>query len=672
MGAEGDAPTPGRSTSAQRFEFAWATSLLGMGIVDAGGRWMRVNDALCELSGRRERELLQSSLGDLVDSEPGGAVIAERLANDAAAPRAHQAGFTRANGERGSALVSVSRIPPASSAASAPEFAVQIQDVSDLVQLSEQVAGLAPPDALTGLPSRRVFMRDLASQVGRCQRYGEKSSLLVVDVDDFEQLNASHGREAGDAVLVAVADALRKRLRRSDVLARVGADEFAVLLPVNGHGPEVAQALAETVAGLEVPLRGDVLQVTATTGARSIDGKTLSGEVELGELESLTLKAQPSVDAVGAPSSASVSSAGLRATHRLRRQLGIAAVAVAATGGVVYGVTTLVGRRAAVRPRPAPASVLRVVGHDVAVTQSGHFAVQLKCGGAPCGGVLALTSTVPSTSTRRARTLIVARTRFLIAPAGTSAVPGQLVAVGRRLFASDNGRVAAAMTATLVNGTTYSPALAMHLIRASASRRVPAAPGFSPSTPSSATIKGGTLPAPVTPGAGGSASGPGTNVSGTSCTGGDQLPTPASTSDNDTTTLCLINAQRLQAGLQPLRENAELDQAAAGHNNDMIARDYFAHISPSGETPLDWIVSSGYVLSNSGYIVGENIAWGTLSLSTPQAIVNAWMNSPDHRANILNPAFRDTGMAVAAEVPPSLAFGQQGALYTQNFAGPLG
>ena len=75
----------------------------------------------------------------------------------------------------------------------------------------------------------------------------------------------------------------------------------------------------------------------------------------------------------------------------------------------------------------------------------------------------------------------------------------------------------------------------------------------------------------------------------------------------------------------------------------------------------------GYISSRIGYEVGENIAWGTLSLASPHAIVAAWMASPGHRANILDPSYRQTGIGVSPHPPVSLADGQPGGIYTQDF-----
>jgi uncharacterized protein YkwD len=132
--------------------------------------------------------------------------------------------------------------------------------------------------------------------------------------------------------------------------------------------------------------------------------------------------------------------------------------------------------------------------------------------------------------------------------------------------------------------------------------------------------------------------------------------------------LCLVNQERAQNGRNPLTLNESLDQAAEGHSVELVADDYFAHVSPSGETPVQRILATGYMPSPSdGYAIGENLAWGTLSLSTPRAIVAAWIASPGHLANILESQYTETGVGVTAAVPASLGEGEPGATYAQEF-----
>jgi len=132
--------------------------------------------------------------------------------------------------------------------------------------------------------------------------------------------------------------------------------------------------------------------------------------------------------------------------------------------------------------------------------------------------------------------------------------------------------------------------------------------------------------------------------------------------------LCLINRKRAEDSESPLVASPELEHAAESHCEELIADDYFAHVSPSGETPVDRIRNTGYIPGPSvGYVIGENLAWGTYQLSTPQAIVSAWVASPGHLANILEAQYRETGIAITPAVPESLAPGAPGATYAQEF-----
>jgi uncharacterized protein YkwD len=132
--------------------------------------------------------------------------------------------------------------------------------------------------------------------------------------------------------------------------------------------------------------------------------------------------------------------------------------------------------------------------------------------------------------------------------------------------------------------------------------------------------------------------------------------------------LCLVNRERAQNGEAPLRLSQRLEAAAESHSAEMIAKDYFAHVSPSGETPVERVRHTGYIPSPfDGYVIGENLAWGTYGLATPQAIVSAWIASPGHLANILEAKYTETGIGVYPAVPVSLSGGAPGATYAQEF-----
>jgi uncharacterized protein YkwD len=128
--------------------------------------------------------------------------------------------------------------------------------------------------------------------------------------------------------------------------------------------------------------------------------------------------------------------------------------------------------------------------------------------------------------------------------------------------------------------------------------------------------------------------------------------------------LCLHNKVRAQNGVRPLQENARLQRAAHRHSRDMIAGRYFEHTAPGGSTMVDRIVRARYVRADEGWMLGENLAWGTGALGTPRGAMEAWMESPGHRANVLKRGFRELGVGVVSRVPMSDA---AGATYTVDF-----
>jgi uncharacterized protein YkwD len=96
----------------------------------------------------------------------------------------------------------------------------------------------------------------------------------------------------------------------------------------------------------------------------------------------------------------------------------------------------------------------------------------------------------------------------------------------------------------------------------------------------------------------------------------------------------------------------------------MVARGYFDHTAPGGATFVDRILAARYVKPADGWTLGENLAWGTGDLSSPAGVMNSWMNSPDHKANILKRAYREVGVGIRLGVPSDATVG---ATYTLDF-----
>jgi uncharacterized protein YkwD len=134
-------------------------------------------------------------------------------------------------------------------------------------------------------------------------------------------------------------------------------------------------------------------------------------------------------------------------------------------------------------------------------------------------------------------------------------------------------------------------------------------------------------------------------------------------------TLCLLNFERRRAGLPGLVENPLLDRASELHSADMVRRRFFEHVNPDGVSPENRIAAAGYAPSPGG-ATGENIAWGEGGRASPASIVDLWMHSPGHRANILRPVFREVGIGVTLGNRPKPTHGElRAATYTTDFGG---
>ena len=254
-------------------------------VVDTGGGLVRWNRACEQLLGYTAEDV--AAPGGLLDLIP----TAERSAAIAAA-RSVLTGESPVRAEfnwrtRGGAL---RLIEWSGTALTGPDGRVSHivatgTDVTDerrwdeeRVAAEERLRHIADHDALTALFNRRRFEEEVERHIALGRRYGMSGALLMIDLDDFKNVNDGYGHRAGDAVLTAVADVLDARLRETDIVARFGGDEFAVLMPVGGEteAAELAELLTAAVHR-EVPTPAGPL--SASVGYAIFDESTTSDEI---------------------------------------------------------------------------------------------------------------------------------------------------------------------------------------------------------------------------------------------------------------------------------------------------------------------------------------------------------------------------------------------------------
>ena len=152
---------------------------------------------------------------------------------------------------------------------------VIFHDVTSQRQLLDRLKTLATRDDLTGIFNRRHFMDLSREEIARAKRYGHPISLIIMDLDNFKQINDAHGHQAGDEVLRSFARLLSNSLRSFDILGRYGGEEFALALPETTpeNGLKMAERLRRNLNDHRIPYLNKVLSITASFGLAGISAQ---------------------------------------------------------------------------------------------------------------------------------------------------------------------------------------------------------------------------------------------------------------------------------------------------------------------------------------------------------------------------------------------------------------
>ncbi|MBZ5637942.1 MAG: EAL domain-containing protein [Acidobacteriia bacterium] len=257
-----------------RFENAFASAPIGMALVDMEGRWLQVNDALCRITGHTRAALKATTLPAITfpdDIDCDADALRDLLAGRVPSYQAEKR-YRHAWGHYLWVMLTVSLVRDHRGR---PLYVIsQVQDISERKEMAARLDFLLDHDFLTGLFNRRRFEQELAREVERASRYGAKGAVLMIDLDNFKDVNDAFGHKAGDDLLKGVAGALRHRVRQTDVLARVGGDEFAALLPETDadQAQIVADGIVRTLRQNVAVLGEQSIRATASVGVALFDG----------------------------------------------------------------------------------------------------------------------------------------------------------------------------------------------------------------------------------------------------------------------------------------------------------------------------------------------------------------------------------------------------------------
>lgn len=269
------------------YEAAFTKAPIGMAMVALDGSLIRFNPAFCRLTGFSPDEMSRMKFQDMIEVKDHDKelALANRLFEGEIESYSTDKRLITKSGQLEWFLVAASLVRDETG--TPVHLTVQIQDISAQRNLEAELRRVAGEDALTGLANRRRLELTLEDQIERCRRYGEVSGLLMVDLDNFKDINDTHGHSAGDRLLCFVAEQLIERVRVNDLVARPGGDEFAVVLVGSdaSRAGKLADELMEHFDAVSFDLDGKPVSCRASIGSASINENTLTIDEVLSEAD---------------------------------------------------------------------------------------------------------------------------------------------------------------------------------------------------------------------------------------------------------------------------------------------------------------------------------------------------------------------------------------------------
>ena len=216
--------------SESRFRSVFKSSLIGMAIIDTEGRWLKVNSVLAEMLGYSEEELLSRTMLDLTHPEDvhNSLNLLQQTVSGELEQFRSEFRYFHKNGNTLWIASSASRVADAEG--NALHLIVQMENITDAKSSQELIQHLEYHDVLTNLPNRRLLIDRLNQNLMQAKRHKRSMAVILLDIDDFRQINETHGHKFGDKLLKIVAGRLTKCVRSVDTISRQGGDEFVIVL----------------------------------------------------------------------------------------------------------------------------------------------------------------------------------------------------------------------------------------------------------------------------------------------------------------------------------------------------------------------------------------------------------------------------------------------------------
>jgi diguanylate cyclase (GGDEF)-like protein/PAS domain S-box-containing protein len=242
--------------------------------VDNGtlGRVLAANEELCRLLGYTRDKVVGERLDALLDGVGAAATTSiEAFLLGNVEHHHFEECLRREDGSLAFLSIDATRVETGEDAP--PIAVVSVRDATDVHDLAARFAFIADHDLLTALLNRRGFETRLVDTLARSVRYGESGAVVLLDLDGFKAVNAINGHAAGDTLLQAVAEVLRTRLRTTDLVARVGGDEFGVMIGrVDADDAmQTLRCLLDELAARITALPGEASGVTVSAGVALFD-----------------------------------------------------------------------------------------------------------------------------------------------------------------------------------------------------------------------------------------------------------------------------------------------------------------------------------------------------------------------------------------------------------------